>query len=66
MLSTGIDNSYHYAMFLEQRLTAAGSPLLAANADDSGFAFASYPQWFHQLMTVLAQIGFGDAGRAAE
>ena len=43
MLSTGIDNSYHYAMYLEQRLTAAGSPLLAANADDSGFAFATTP-----------------------
>lgn len=59
LLSTGIDNSYHYAMFLEQRLAAAGSPLVAANADGSGFAFDDYPQWFHKLLTVLAQIGFG-------
>jgi len=62
MLSTGIDNSYHFAMYLEQRLTAAGSPLIAANADGSGFAFDDYPQWFHKLIAVLAQIGFGNPG----
>lgn len=64
MLSTGIDNSYHYAMFLEQRLTTVGSPLVAAQADPSGFAFASYPQWFHRLLAVLAQVGSGDPASA--
>lgn len=63
-LSTGIDNSYHYAMFLERRLMTASSSLVAANADGSGFAFDDYPQWFHRLITVLAQIGFGDPGTA--
>jgi hypothetical protein len=66
MLSTGIDNSYHFAMYLEQRLTASGSPLLAANADDSGFGFSDYPQWFHKLITVIGQVTFGDPGDAAE
>lgn len=65
MLSSGIDNSYHFAMYLEQRLTATGSALVAANADDSGFGFSSYPQWFHKMLTVLAQTMFGDATDAA-
>ncbi|NHA69162.1 hypothetical protein [Phycicoccus flavus] len=64
MLSTGIDNAYHFAMFLEQRLGTAGSPLLAARADGSGFAFDDYPQWFHKTLTVLAQLAFGDPGSA--
>ena len=64
LVSTGIDNAYHYAMYLEQRLAAAGSPLLAANADPTGFAFDDYPQWFHRMLTVLAQIGFGDPAAA--
>jgi hypothetical protein len=64
LVSTGIDNAYHYAMYLEQRLAAAGSPLLAANADPTGFAFDDYPQWFHRMLTVLAQIGFGGPAAA--
>jgi hypothetical protein len=66
MLSTGIDNAYHYAMYLEQRLAASGSPLLASAADDTGFAFDDYPQWFHRMLTVTAQLGFGDPGSSSD
>ncbi len=64
MLSTGLDHGYHFTMFLEHRLAAIGSPLLAANADASGFAFSGYPQWFHRMLTVLAQGAFGDPSSA--
>ena len=62
MLSTGIDHGYHYAMFLELRLAAVGSPLVAVDADGSGFAFDDYPRWFHRLLVVLADAGFGAPG----
>ena len=64
MLSTGIDHGYHYSIFLERRLAAAGSGPLAAQADTSGFAFAEYPQWFHRMLTVLSQVVHGDPGSA--
>lgn len=64
ILSTGIDNSSHFAMYLEQRLAAVHSPLMSANADSSGFAFAGYPQWFHKTLTCLAQLAFGDVESA--
>ncbi|GAA2018588.1 hypothetical protein GCM10009740_03080 [Terrabacter terrae] len=64
LLSANIDNAFHFEMFLERRLMTANSPLVAANADATGFAFDDYPQWLHKLLTVLAQIGFGDPGSA--
>ena len=64
MLSTGIDNSYHYTMYLERRLSSAGSGPLASAADATGFAFNSYPQWFHRMLTVLGQVAFGQPGPA--
>ncbi len=64
MLTTGIDHGYHYSIFLERRLGAAGSGPLAAQADASGFAFAEYPQWFHRMLTVLSQVAHGDPGSA--
>ncbi|WP_377643907.1 hypothetical protein [Oryzobacter terrae] len=64
MLSTGIDHGYHFSIFLERRLSAAGSGPLAVQADSSGFAFAEYPQWFHRMLTVLSQVVHGDPGSA--
>lgn len=65
LLSANIDNAFHYEMFLERRLMSASSSLVAANADGTGFAFDDYPQWLHKLLTVLAQVGFGDPGSAS-
>ena len=63
MLSTGIDHAFQFSMYLDRRLTA-GLPAFAAGADNSGFT--SYPKWFHSLLTVLAQVVFGEVGRPAE
>jgi hypothetical protein len=60
MLSTGIDHAFQFSMYLDRRLSA-GLPDFAAGADNSGFA--SYPKWFHSLLTVLAQVVFGEVGR---
>lgn len=64
MLSTGIDNAYHFAVYLDLRLAAAGSPLVSANADGTGFAFDDYPSWFHRAMSVAAEAAFGGVGTA--
>lgn len=60
MLSTGIDHAFQFSMYLDRRLSA-GLPAFAVGADNSGFA--SYPKWFHSLLTVLAQTAFGEVGR---
>ena len=60
MLSTGIDHAFQFSMYLDRRLSA-GLPAFAAGADNSGFS--NYPKWFHSLLTVLAQVVFGEVGR---
>ncbi len=59
MLSTGIDNAFHFSMFLEKRLTGAGAGLLPG-MDTTGFA--NYPKGFHSFLAVVAQTRYGDVG----
>ena len=60
MLSTGIDHGFQFSMYVDRRLTA-GIPAFAVGADNSGFS--NYPKWFHSLLTMLAQVVFGEVGR---
>lgn len=60
MLSTGIDHAFQFSMYLDRRLSVS-LPAFATGADNSGFS--NYPKWFHSLLTVLAQVVFGEVGR---
>jgi len=64
MLNAGWDHASHFSMYLEQRATGTAPPFMPPAADSSGAYFEHYPQWFHSLLAMLAEVAYGPVAGA--
>ena len=64
MLTAGWDHASHFSMYLEQRATGTAPPFMPPAADPSGAYFEHYPQWFHSLLAMLAEVAYGPVAAA--
>lgn len=67
LLTLNWDNASHFDIFHMQRLYGRVVPLLGASPDGSGWSFKDYPQGFHGVVAIFAELKFAKpAGTPAE
>ncbi len=67
LLTLNWDNASHFDIFHMQRLYGRVVPLLGASPDGSDWSFKDYPQGFHGVVAIFAELKFAKpAGTPAE
>ncbi|MHC6592473.1 hypothetical protein [Arthrobacter sp. C152] len=67
LLTMNWDNASHFDIFHMQRLYGRVVPLLGASPDGSDWSFTDYPQGFHGVVAIIAELTFGKSvGTPAE
>ncbi|MFJ6155532.1 hypothetical protein ACIQF8_01170 [Pseudarthrobacter sp. NPDC092184] len=67
LLTLNWDNASHFDIFHMQRLYGRVVPLLGASPDGSDWSFKDYPQGFHGVVAIFAELRFAKpAGTPAE
>ncbi|WP_285313367.1 hypothetical protein [Pseudarthrobacter sp. fls2-241-R2A-168] len=59
LLTMNWDNASHFDIFSMQRLYGRVIPLLGASPDGSEWSFQDYPQGFHGIVAIFAELTFG-------
>lgn len=67
LLTMNWDNASHFDIFHMQRLYGRVVPLLGAAPDGSNWSFTDYPQGFHGIVAIFAELRFAkSAGTPAD
>ncbi|MET3351143.1 UNVERIFIED_ORG: hypothetical protein ABID57_002849 [Arthrobacter sp. UYEF1] len=67
LLTLNWDNASHFDIYHMQRLYGRVVPLLGASPDGSDWSFKDYPQGFHGMVAIFAELKFAKpAGTPAE
>jgi hypothetical protein len=61
LLTMNWDNASHFDIFHMQRLFGRVVPLLGASPDGSDWSFQDYPQGFHGMVAIFAELTFAKA-----
>lgn len=61
LLTMNWDNASHFDIFHMQRLYGRVVPLLGAAPDGSNWSFTDYPQGFHGIVAIFAELRFAKA-----
>lgn len=59
LLTMNWDNASHFDIFHMQRLYGRVVPLLGPSPDGSDWSFTDYPQGFHGVVAIIAELTFG-------
>ncbi|MDQ0117591.1 hypothetical protein J2T22_000761 [Pseudarthrobacter defluvii] len=65
LLTMNWDNASHFDIFHMQRLYGRVVPLLGAAPDGSNWSFTDYPQGFHGIVAIFAELRFAKASGSA-
>lgn len=65
LLTMNWDNASHFDIFHMQRVYGQVIPLLGASPDGSGWSFKDYPQGFHGIVAIFAELTSSKAAGTA-